>query len=314
MSSFITTSPGKTVIAGEYAVLFGYRALAAAIDRKATCSFSPQESFDFFMKTIGPPVHMNDHPLFIAVLKACSNAGFIPHPGSYMINTEHFYSGENHQKLGLGSSAAAMTALCKMILAQNLVYDTNQVFTIAKNAHYEFSSESGSGIDIATSVFGGIISYQFGRAGPKINKLELAMLWDHILFIDTNQSQDTRPFVQSVRELKKSKPDYILNFCQLSSSLCTLLINTNKDIFSAIKIFDNFFYLLKDLGEQARINIVTEEHIEIHSIAKTFSGSMKPSGAGGGDICLAMVPAYHRASFIKKINNLGFLVLNLSIS
>ena len=68
---------------------------------------------------------------------------------------------------------------------------------------------------------------------------------------------------------------------------------------------------MKELSGKASVDIISERHQDIYEIAKSFGGSAKPSGAGGGDLAMALVPLAQRNSFIKAINGCGFCTLDI---
>jgi phosphomevalonate kinase len=307
--TLVTKAPGKVMIAGEYSVLFGGKAIIAAHARKAICQFSPiGNSLQFVFHIQKKPIKQNDHPLFIAALNACSNAGFKPHKGHYLLDSKRFFDG-NNRKLGLGSSAAAITALCQIILKQHDVVDRHLLFQIAYQAHRNFSSGLGSGADIAASTYQGVITFQHKPYGHQIKSISFFSCWDKFLLIDIKRSQNTRNFIEQVLVFKKLQENFITNFCERSSKLCLDLIKKADEFSTTKELIDEAFYLLKNLGEKADIDIVSKEHQEIHKVANKFKGTAKPSGAGGGDIALALIPPKNHRQFKEEIKRLKFSVI-----
>ena len=60
------------------------------------------------------------------------------------------------------------------------------------------------------------------------------------------------------------------------------------------------------MGRSAGIDIVSAPHAQIAKLAETHGGAAKPSGAGGGDIAVALVPDDTRAQFVAGIAAAGF--------
>lgn len=309
MTILSTQAPGKLMLAGEYAVLFGYPAIVAAINQQAIVRFIEGKNFVFTSETYTKTVNAKD-PLFLSVLKSCKDKGLEAKPGTYTLDTKSFFDIDSGQKLGLGSSAAASVALCKMIFLQHLIDDQNLLFDIAFNAHKIFSNGLGSGADVAAAVYGGVISYQSGQMPVSITNNNI--LLDNLIFIDTKIPQSTRDFIQKAQRWASSNNQALIDFCLNSSQLCEDLLRT-KDISSLILVFDALFDHLYHFAKQTGINVISAEHAQIHQIAKDFEGSAKPSGAGGGDISLAVVPKSNRHHFINKIRHCGFLDLPISI-
>lgn len=310
MNVAATKVPGKVMLGGEYSVLFGGIAIVAAIDRFATCSYTVGTSLDFKAITHGPE-HNQHHPLFQAVIAACHHAKIEPAPGLYSLDTRPFYDGT--RKIGLGSSAAAVTALVKMIMMmQKHLPDQQALFLTALKAHALFSGGLGSGADVAACVYEGLISFQQHQKHPIVVPHKNA-LCDKLIFIDTKRAQNTRPFVQQVMSLAQQDPAYIDIFSTQSSFLCKRIITINNGLSLMIDSIEQLYSLLHDLGKKAGIDIISAEHRVIHDIARHHGGSAKPSGAGGGDIAMALVPQAHQEACINAITQAGFTVLNLQL-
>lgn len=287
----MTRAFGKVFIAGEYGVLLGCKAVLAQIDRKASCSFSPK-------------VSVNHEKLFKAGFDVCLEHGFPPLPGTYILDTDDFHSKRDGHKLGLGSSAAAISALCRMILVQHQIHDQMLWYRISSLAHDRFSHGLGSGADIAASIFGGIISFQKG-APPE--QVLLPDLWQELVFIDTMHSQNTRDFVAQF--MAQQQEPFIKDFAKQSHQLVNEFLKKTSP-----EIFEELFILLHDLGNKASIPIISAKHQAIRDVAKAHGGAAKPSGAGGGDLAIALISKENRASFENEMGRLGFDLLDLKLN
>ena len=71
---------------------------------------------------------------------------------------------------------------------------------------------------------------------------------------------------------------------------------------------------LDGLGEAAKSPIVTELTRRAHQIAKEFGGAAKPSGAGGGDIGVAIFPDADAAKGFHEKCPAGVTVLDLAVN
>lgn len=304
MSFHRVNAPGKLMIAGEYAVLFGYSAIVVAVDKRAQCHFSSGESLDLRS-------NIQDHALFDSCFLACRQLGIEPLVGQYVLDTSSFFNGD--RKLGLGSSAAAIVALCKQIMTQRGLFDTEVLLRVSQRAHRIFSHRSGSGADIAASVCGGIISYQNLDREPRIDRVPDRALFDELLFIDTKRPQKTSSFVAQVMAFARENKKVMDRLCQRSEDIVDRLLALKNDQDSCMGLMEESFHLLKDLGQKASVDIVSQEHREIHALAYDCGGSAKPSGAGGGDIALALIPKARRANFRSSMVRLGYDILPLHL-
>ena len=124
-------APGKLVLTGAYAVLDGAPAIVAAVDRYAL---------------------------------ADDRGAAASHVDVSALHDDR------GQKLGLGSSAASIVATLGL-RAHGRGEDLRSaparagIFRAAREAHAK-EQNGGSGVDIAASVFGGILRYALGRSGP----------------------------------------------------------------------------------------------------------------------------------------------------
>jgi phosphomevalonate kinase len=303
----ITQAPGKVMIAGEYSVLMGFPALVAAIDRVAICQFKEGPALNFFAKTSQEFSLLQNSPLFLAVLTTFKKHRLEPRIGEYFLDTSEFFDATG-QKIGLGSSAAAATALSRMILLQHEIEDQALLFERAHEAHRLFSGGVGSGADIAAAVYGGMLLYQQGIPSPRIINLDRATIWPKILVIHTGKAQNTAHFVEKFLHFKGAK-SLIDNFnAEQSKCVEELLANLDKlDVF--IRVINQLFELLDILGTSVGIDIVSKEHRLIASLAQSLGGAAKPSGAGGGDIAIACVPNAYRGEFRSLLEQSGFFTI-----
>jgi phosphomevalonate kinase len=303
----ITQAPGKVMIAGEYSVLMGFPALVAAIDRVAICQFSEGPTLKFLSKTMGDFSLDQNSPLFLAVVTTFKKHALEPKIGEYYLDTSEFFDATG-QKIGLGSSAAAVTALSRMILLQHEIEDQALLFERAHEAHRLFSGGVGSGADIAAAVYGSVLHYQKTKQAPFIDRLDLATLWRNISVIYTGKAQSTAPFVEEFIHFKGAK-SLIDNFnTEQSKCVEELLANLdNLDVF--IRVINQLFKLLDILGTSVGIDIVSKEHRLIASLAQSLGGAAKPSGAGGGDIAIACVPNAYRGEFRSLLEQSGFFTI-----
>src|SRR5580704_12786401 len=179
------------------------------------CFLSPRPlpTLSFLTRTTADFTRCDEHPLLVSTTKACVEAGFKPMAGIYALDTSAFFALDSSKKLGLGSSAAAIVALSKMILLQHGALHRDRLLTIALKAHRDFSQGLGSGADVAGSVFGGIIEYQNIPHGPLVQSVDLSWAWPNFLFIDTKQSQNTRDFIVKL-DAAQLEPDFWQNSCR----------------------------------------------------------------------------------------------------
>ena len=299
----ILDASAKLMLAGEYSVLFGGICLVATCPEKAIAQFEPGTHWNF--SSITNSSNNTSQKIFTSARLASENLGYYLQKGSYLIDTSAFYS-QTGNKLGLGSSAAAATALARIILAQQGIDNNNILLKLALETHKIFSDSLGSGADVAAAVYNTTIEFYNSSFGPVVNPVELSW-WPKLLRIDTQRPQDTRSFVAKVLSFAEHNKSFFKQFVKDSDHCCKAL-QENLSFEEIGQIFDELYNLLRSLGTLAKLDIISIEHQKIHELAHSFCGTAKPSGAGGGDFSIALVPLEEQENFIKCCVTSGFTV------
>ena len=98
------------------------------------------------------------------------------------------------------------------------------------------------------------------------------------------------------------------NFAEASTDCTSQFVTDPVDALS------RYGSLLSDATVAAGIDYMTDNHLKISSLATKFGGAAKPSGAGGGDIALAIIPdSEQRKLFVEACQVAHFPVIPLSI-
>jgi mevalonate kinase len=146
----LVTAPGKLIVLGEYAVLDGFPAVVAAVNRRASGQFVPGRE---------PESQLVDVAVRSAKDALGPNRTALPR-GSVLVDTAAFSL--NGTKMGIGSSAAtaAVTVGAVLEMAGLSVADsTDLIFDVASSAHRAAQGGLGSGADVAAAVYGGLLHY-----------------------------------------------------------------------------------------------------------------------------------------------------------
>jgi mevalonate kinase len=137
--SVVASAPGKVILLGEHAVVFGQPAIAVAIDQRLQCSIAPSDMFTLN----GHPLNERTHAYVSAAATKYWNGGPLA-----IETTSEFPSGS-----GLGSSAAVSVAALGAIESLQGKLDAKNV---ARDAFEIESLVQGraSPIDTSTSAHG----------------------------------------------------------------------------------------------------------------------------------------------------------------
>lgn len=285
----IARAPGKLVISGAYSVLEGAPAIVVAVDRYATAdtSRSPDRVTEEVRAAIARHA-MRDAPWFDAsALRAKLGDG-------------------RDVKLGLGSSAAILVASMAAAWAnEDRTLDPRAMFQAALFAH-RMAQGGGSGIDVAASVFGGVLVCRLPRpgdskrppppraiddAGPPSREMGLSVS-PHALpagtVIETFASPvsaSTPDLVGRVRDFAERQPDEYARIIAEATRCATAALSaaTPDDL---VTILGEQARTLAALGNAASAPIFTADVIELSRVAEEEGAVFYPSGAGGGDVAI----------------------------
>jgi len=282
-SSPVVSAPGKMMISGEYAVLAGAEAIVAAVSRRAHASV-PGEG----QRGSAPAAPAEARAAFSQVEGALGKLGFEP-----TVDVSELRSKD--AKLGLGSSAAAAAAAAGLAFVehgQEIASDAarHRVFDAAWRGHMDVAP-IGSGADVAASVFGGFL--RFSRRGVEIQVSPLewpAGLRTHVVW--TGQEARTSTFLERVAGLAKAAPAKHEQLLQaLKDEAARFLRAVEKRDTNGILVSTGAYgRAMGALGDAAEIAIVNDTLRKVAELAERAGGAAKPSGAGGGDVAIALFP------------------------
>ena len=292
----IATAPGKLILTGEYAVLDGAPAMVVAVDRRVVA------------RTITPGsphgTQRQSSPFLLAVIAELAARRGADDPATraaaeITVDSTAFYTGP--AKLGLGSSAAvtvAATALA-LALADGRTSDSlerDEVLAIALAAHAAAQGprgSRGSGADITAAVTGGTLVFagEHGRterrAWPEAIRL---------LAFFTGASADTAQLVArvaSARAANRSSVDAALVAIGEASRVACAALAAPRELVGAVLIgaFALASHATDRLAAATGVDLVPACVTAARSAMQRLGGTAKTTGAGGGDVAIAVIPA-----------------------
>ncbi len=300
MQEIHASAPGKLFLLGEYAVLNGSPALLTAIDRRVLVTIRPSTTEGWVVHTpgldsarfeLGPrgvlpeafdARQRSDLRVFEAVRGVVlDRAGSLPSALDVTIDSTAFF--KDTHKLGLGSSAAVAVALTAgLLLATGLPAARADVFELALVAHRAAQGGTGSGGDVAASVYGGLIEYSRGETPVQLSWPRLL----RVMAVVTGTGSSTTNLVARVAEYERQdKAQHQADMGRLAA-----LAQQAKDTLAVphafLRLLSDYFAALTELDEHAHAGIVTDYHLRLHTLVAGLGGVFKTSGAGGGDVGL----------------------------
>lgn len=230
-------------------------------------------------------------------------------------------SKDNTVKLGLGSSAALTVSLASALASYNgkstLVEDKANWLKHLLAIHRQFQNGTGSGADLAASLYGGLIVYQLTEATltPKVTPIT----WPddlHCLCIWSGSAASTSDFVERYktwRQQARSASEALINDLKTLAVACAKAI-TNKETKTLLDNLRSYAEGLKQLSSASGVDIFSPQHRHIEVLANSVGAIYKPCGAGGGDIGLALASDPEcLCALEQKLTQSGFTALHGSI-
>ncbi len=283
MRTVVASAPGKAVLCGEYAVLDGAPAVCMALDRRARVTVTPYEgdwtrvsapgytAIEGLLRVVGGNVEWlqgaSEFGLVDAVLRI--STALSERVVSIELNSDAFRDRASGEKIGIGSSAALTVALLAALRG------TEDVFADAIDAHRRLQQGAGSGVDIATSVHGGLLEYRTGAAEIIALQwpagLQFRLVWSGI-------AVDTRAKLAHLDSTAESES---------RTDLVPAAIAMAKAWSSAERVLGEYPAYIENLRRFSvdhGLGIFDAGHDELCIEAADAGLVYKPCGAGGGDV------------------------------
>ena len=296
------SAPGKLMLYGEHAVVYGNPCIVTAVDQRVRVTVEPNGEGEIHV--CSPNVGLDEYHKKISRLgrdDLPKSMAFVEHLVKRLyekyklikgirISTESDFS----TQFGFGSSAAVVVALAKALEAYfKLKMSQKDIFEIAYQAVLDVQGV-GSGFDVAASVYGGTIYYVTpGTIIEKIYEDNLPMVVGY-----TGIKADTPTLVRQVAELRRNEKWVDSVFGDIKD-----LVNEAKNQFKK----NDFVRLGKLMNKnQKLLSTLNVSSVELDNLIKATREAgaygAKLSGAGGGDCMIAFVNNENRKIGIIKID------------
>lgn len=276
MNSVTVSAPGKIIIAGEHAVVYGYPALLAATDKRLRLT-----------------LHIKGDLPDLNTLRAQNLAHLIKVISKLSSVKKLDIKSEIPAGSGMGSSAALAVALSaawhKLSSGKDGAhYDVinDQAFQLEKLQH-----GNPSGGDNTVVTYGGWLWFRKETSQIKVFKmLANVPTIDHLYLLDTGKpTENTGQMVQQVADLRERQPEKVTaafeGMQQVARGWLEVMTSGNTKIVPDL-IKQNHQHLL-DIG------VVSNRAKKIISQIEEAGGAAKITGAGGKSQGSGMLLVYH---------------------
>ncbi len=154
-----TSAPGSIMITGEHAVVYGSRAIVAAIEQRLTVTLTPRKDREVTISSqIADPLRTHLDELQTSGAYKFVLAAIAMHQSEMTFGFDLLISSEINPTLGLGSSAAVTIAVLGAI--STFVGQSHESVHAKAYQIIQDIQGRGSGADLAASFQGGMIAYR----------------------------------------------------------------------------------------------------------------------------------------------------------
>ncbi len=327
--------PGKVVISGEYAVLDGAPAIISALSQKVNIKIQKSDKkhnifltsalesiFPFIIDDDSNIIWLDTDPgVFGFLIQHAINIIKPKFKEKFCIDvdsSEFFQTTQDGKdyKLGIGSSAAVSVGITHALSRYHDISSSpEKLLKQANSIHQALQGKQGSGIDVVCSFIDqGVI--ECTKDSIK-NHTWSILNWPnglHLKILTTSKDAATKKLVTNYQRAKNLYPKEFKvaldQFLEITKNLSTAWKSEDADLI--IDLLTNYDDHIKRLDKIGHIGIYTQVHNNIQNIALRHNVFYKPSGAGGGDIGLALSSSLDSLNdfsdeIAKTVSNIGFL-------
>lgn len=315
MDKVTVSAPGKLLLYGDHAVVYGQPAIVTAIDQRVRLTAKKIPSSELLIDA--PDTNVLKYNKKIDELgknEIPKGVNFIEIAVTNFYKKYHIKTGLHIQTksqfkstFGFGSSSAITVCTIKALcLLFNKKLNNKEIFDLCLKTVLEIQGV-GSGFDIASAIYGGTIYYIY--PGKIIKPLHIQDL--NLIIGYTGIKADTATIVKRVAEQKKTFPKLYDDVFLLSGKI----VNAAK---KEVEKSD-----FEKIGKLMNLSQGILESIEVSSkiltkliLAARESGAFgaKLSGAGVGDCMIAIAPKEKTKLVEMAVKKAGGQVMKVKIN
>ena len=289
------SAPGKLMLLGEHAVVYGYPCIVTAVDKRL---FVEAEIINKKDDEIITP-QVKESRFVLETIADFKEKFKIKKSVKVVTN------GDFSHNVGLGSSSAvtvatfvALSSLFKVSISKREIFDLSYKVNLKIQG-------VGSGFDIAAATYGGILYFVSG--GKVIEPLNIDSL--SLVVGYSGVKADTPYYVRRVAETFKLKQQKLQEIFKKISKLVeqAKISLIRKDFKDLGKLMTDNHTLLKKLGVSIdKLDKMVEAALDAGALGA------KLSGAGGGDCMIALVPEDKRKEVEEAIAKAGGEIIRVN--
>lgn len=320
MNRITVSAPGKLMLLGEHAVVYGHPCLVTAVGQRMYVSISNVKSQISNVKKIridapGEKIFGYEKPMEdIGKGEISKGVRFIeiavrnfrekyPFDVGLTITTRSEFSSQ----FGFGSSSAAMVCTIKALAELfSIKLSKKQIFDLAYKTVLDIQGK-GSGFDVAAAVYGGTLYFVTGW--KKIQPLVVGHL--PLVVGYSGVKADTVTLINQVAEKAKKYPDIVENIYKQIARIVDIakIALVKKDWTMLGELMNINQGYLEALGvSTGKLSAM------IYACRSEGAYGAKLSGAGGGDCIIALSPKENITKVKKAIKKVGGQVIDIEVN
>ena len=298
----IAEAPGKIIISGEHFVVHGSNALAAAID-KTVKVYSETSDKNSILSRV-------DNQVFNIRIKPINPVSVVRNKILEYLNRKERIKITIESNIprgsGLGSSSAisvATAASIASLFGEKL--DKKTLYNIAFEGE-KIIHGNPSGIDVAASVYGGLILFNKNTVPTNIDLLNKLQ----IIVSISGKTRQTSRMINHFTSTSNKLPYHFQSLVHSSSVLTHEAVNCliTQDLEKLGAIINFYNSILSSFGLGTKI---TDRMIE--TCLEHGAYGAKITGAGGGGSIIAIAPLPKIKIIIDELNSLGFKTFSIEL-
>ncbi len=281
LNTITVSSPGKVILFGEHAVVYGYPAIASAVDRtmKISMDYDQKKAKKYFQ-------NLSENLTKYSVIDLINSINETHNAHSSLRIDSQIPVG-----CGMGSSAASAVALSALVLqVARIPWSKKMVneiaFAIEKHMH-----TTPSGVDNTIVCYGGLL--RFVRENGKVNMQRIpgTTILKNLWLVNTGTPEEsTAEMVQFVREKRDRNPKRIDQYFQKIGEISEQYFKHMQGNINTMNLSELIYeneQLLEKLG------VVSKKTMNFIREIEKCGGVAKISGAGGRKGSSGIVMVYH---------------------
>lgn len=311
MATASASAPGKLMLFGEHAVIYGRPAIVTAVNQRITVELAARREG---IRLTSPSLGIKNEEIKLGANSYSKDVRFVAqtlalfssqfgNPGGMDI----LIHSEFKKTYGFGSSSAVTVALASALCKKTAVkLSEKELFDFCYSVVLSVQGV-GSGFDIAAAIWGGTLYFVGG--GKQIIPLKTSSL--PLVVGYTGVKADTPAIVREVRRLVAKRKEWANRlFSQIKSVVeqaKTAL--ENEDMYALGGLMNQNQAFLVKLG-------VSSPQLDRLISASINAGAYgaKLSGAGKGDCMIALVEEKNRPRVEEAIRSAGGEILNVKLN